>query len=160
MLSAVRSCVSNQFKLIAADSHFISLLCRATPALIAPLECRHQINKQRKQKNAVQDEGCVRSTYRRLCVPGLILYLSRRTLGRGLLSLCRGYTSESWSSPFYVSSGSRPSSPHIHLEDQQTRISLMNKEFKVVAWQISVNAALDRCHIWFYLIIFLHSSIF
>lgn len=64
----------------------------------------------------MQDEGCAKSTYQKLCVPGPILYLSRRTLERGLLSLCRGYTSESWSSPFYVSSGNRPSSPRIHLE--------------------------------------------
>lgn len=71
----------------------------------------------------------MRSTYRRLYVPGRILYLSRRTLGRGLLSLCRGCTSESWSSPFYVSSGSRPSSPRIHLEEKW--ISLINKELKV-----------------------------
>lgn len=103
----------------------------------------------------------MRFTYRRLCVPALILYLSRRTLGRGLLSLCRGYTSESWSSPFYVSSGNRPSSPHIHLEDQQKWISLINKEFKVACWQISVNTASDRCHIWFYLVIFTYGrSIF
>lgn len=96
-------------------------------------------NKQRERsRKAVQHECCVKSTYRKLCALGLILYLSRRTLGRGLLSLCRGYTSESWSSPFYVSSGSRPSWPHIHLGDQQKWISFINKEFEVAGWQISL----------------------
>lgn len=97
-------------------SHWnITLLCR-----VGTHKCRHKVNKPRGS------EGCVRFTYRRLCVPGPILYLSRRTLGRGLLSLCRGYTSESWSSPFYVSSGSRPSSPHIHLEDEQKGICFIH----------------------------------
>lgn len=109
----------------------------------------HGIGKQRSLK-AVLDEGCVRFTYQRLCVPGLTLYLSRRTLGRGLLSLCRGYTSESWSSPFFVSSGSRLSSPHIHLEHQEKWGGLINTTgFNFAAWKIFTA---DRCHVWFYLI--------
>lgn len=111
-------------------------------------------NQWTESIKAVQDEGCVRSTYQRLCVLGPTLYLSRRTLGRGLLSLCRGYTSESWSSPFYVSSGSRLSSPHIHLEDQEKWFSLINKALKVAGWQISVqtDVTFDLLFILFYIL--------
>lgn len=61
------------------------------------------------------------NTYQRQFWRARIPYLSRKTLEKGLQSWCRGCTSESWSSPFFVSSGSRPSLPHIHLKEQRKR---------------------------------------
>lgn len=68
--------------------------------------------------------GFVINTHQRQFWQAQILYLSRRTLGRGLLSWCRGCTSESWSSPFSVSSESRQSSPRIHLKESDKQEAL------------------------------------
>lgn len=68
-------------------------------------------------------------TYQRRCEQELILYLSRRTLGTGWQSLCTEYTFESRSSRFCVLSGSRLSSPHIHLEEK-TWGAFLSHDFK------------------------------
>lgn len=92
---------------------------------------------------AVREESCVVLTYQRRCEQELILYLSRRTLGTGLQSLCKEYTFESRSSRFCVLSGSRLSSPHIHLEDT-TWVTRMGKDFK--RW--GSKSAKKRPHLW------------
>lgn len=96
--------------------------------------------RERRSSCAEPERGGVNITYQRRCALGPILYLSRRTLGRGLPSLCRGYRSESWSSPFYVSGGSRQSSPHIHLEDENEKKTVYLEE---------PDRSEDRWHCWF-----------
>lgn len=72
----------------------------------------------------MRGETRVDFTYQRRCEQEPILYLSRRTLGTGWQSLCTEYTFESRSSRFCVLSGSRLSSPHIHLEDKTWSVFL------------------------------------
>lgn len=99
---------SKQKKEMAA-SVFFPLPCSS----IFAWECRFKLWEKKEPELS---RGFVINTHRRQFWQAQIPYLSRRTLGKGLLSWCTGCTSESWSSPFSVLSGNRQSSPHIHLK--------------------------------------------
>lgn len=74
------------------------------------------ISTYEREREMELSRGFVINTHQRQFWQAQIPYLSRRTLGKGLLSWCMGCTSESWSSPFSVLSGNRQSSPRIHLK--------------------------------------------
>lgn len=85
-----------------------------------------------REKEPELSRGFVINTHRRQFWQAQIPYLSRRTLGKGLLSWCMGCMSESWSSPFSVSSGNRQSSPHIHLKESRKQTAVLTSQSQLV----------------------------